>query len=366
MSYISAIETAVPEYCHTQEAMEAFYSNSTPDIHTKRKINIIAKKSGITKRYSVIPDYSRDFGEFEFFPRNIGLEPTPGLNRRMALFKVHAIALSLKAILKIKDFEALKHTVSHIITVTCTGLFAPGLDVEIARELKLNPSIHRTCINFMGCNAAVIALKHADMICKSTSGARVLVVCVELCTIHFQKEYTDDNILSSALFGDGCAAVMVESSPPAEGHLQGLRIQSFDSTLLHEGKDDMVWQLSEKGFIMNLSSYVSGLINGHIKTLLEASSVDIPAIDFWAVHPGGKRILDDFSRALGLNKQELQASYDVLDNYGNMSSPTILFVLRQIIDAGSPFKKGIKIFAAAFGPGLSIETMQIEHVEGQE
>jgi predicted naringenin-chalcone synthase len=362
VSYIAAIEIAVPEYCHARDTISAFFQNSTEDEKIKRKIKAVSNKSGIETRYSVINDYSASPDDFTFFPKTKTLEPAPNLSSRMSLFKQHATALSIKAIQKIKHFESIKDSLTHIITVTCTGLFAPGLDIEIVRELNLNPSIQRSSLNFMGCNAAILALNSANAICKSNTNAKVLIVCTELCTIHFQKNYSDDYILSTALFGDGCGVILVESQAPPLPYYQNLKILGFNSFLIHKGYNDMAWQLSETGFIMNLSSYVSGIINENIKQLLGNASIDIQSIDLWAIHPGGKRILDDFATALNLKQDDLHDSYEILKNYGNMSSATVLFVLKQLIETNTLSKKNKNIFAAAFGPGLSIETMRVQYV----
>lgn len=362
MSYITAIETAVPEYGFTQETFTGFYLNSTTDDTDKRKINIVSKKSGIDKRYSVIKDYGKNPSEFEFFPKTASLSPEPSLTQRMVLYKAHAAKLSANAIRKIKNFESIKHTITHLITVTCTGLFAPGLDIELMRELNLNPTTHRSSINFMGCNAAIIALKQADAICNSDPDANVLIVCTELCTLHFQKQYNDDYILSNLIFADGSAAIIVSGQESLHYYNQAIEIARFDSLIIHNGYKDMAWQLSETGFLMNLTSYVSGLIKDNIKPLLDSIGLKASDIDYWAIHPGGKRIIDDFEDALGLEASELKHSYDVLKNYGNMSSPTVLFVLKQLLENTVSPKKGDRIFTAAFGPGLSVETMQLQYV----
>ncbi len=359
MSYIAAIETSVPAYSHTQDEFATFYSNSTKDEDVKRKIKIIAAKTGINKRYSVLQDYSLSPQAFEFYSKDVSLLPEPGLTKRMQVFKEEAIQLSLKAVAKISGFEKIKNNITHLITVTCTGLFAPGLDIQLVHELQLSPSIHRSSINFMGCNAAILALKQADEICRSNGNAKVLIVCTELCSIHFQKDYSDDYIVSNQLFGDGCAAVLVTAGPMEITSGALIKINEFHSLLLHKGYNDMAWQLSETGFRMNLTTYVSDLINGNIKKMLEDVHVQADTIDFWAVHPGGKKIIDGFCDALELDKTKLAASYDVLREYGNMSSPTVLFVLKQVLENNKQVQKGESIFTAAFGPGLSIETVKL-------
>ncbi|WP_149244224.1 UbiA family prenyltransferase [Dyadobacter sp. 32] len=361
LSYITAIETAVPDNCFTQETLASFYINSTGDQLTKRKIKIVAAKSGIQNRYSVIRDFDQKVEDYTFFANNADLLPEPGLTQRMDLYQKHAIALSARAAEKINDFSNVKKEITHLITVTCTGLFAPGLDIELIRSLGLKPTIHRSSVNFMGCNAAIIALKQADEICKNETNAKVLIVCTELCTIHFQKRFNDDYILSNLLFGDGAAAVLVASQPAG---VQGypVRIDSFNSFVLHNGYADMAWKLSETGFIMNLTSYVPDLISKNIGPMLRSINLNPDDITRWAVHPGGKRIVDDFAYALNLDKCKMASSYRILKNYGNMSSPTVLFVLKDVLERASGRNPGQRGFAAAFGPGLSIETMQFSYV----
>jgi predicted naringenin-chalcone synthase len=332
------------------------------DEQLSRKIRIMAKKTGIKHRYSVIADYERTPENFTFFPSNKHLEPMPSLSARMAIYRHEALKLSLDAVNKIKNFSGLKAKITHIITVTCTGLFAPGLDIELMRELQLKPTTGRASINFMGCNAAVLALKQADQVCKSQPDALVLIVCTELCTIHVQKKYTDDYILSNLLFADGAAAALVSTEQliVSEEYVP-LEIKSFQSVIIHEGQNDMAWQLSESGFVMNLTSYVSGLINKNIPGVLRDMGVTAGDVQHWAIHPGGKKILEDFCHTMSMQDTQLKHSYKVLENYGNMSSPTILFVLQSLLASGE-VKEDETVYAAAFGPGLSIESVMLKHV----
>jgi alpha-pyrone synthase len=362
VSYILAIETAVPEYCHKQEDIITFFQNATDDIAIKRKIKVVATKAAIKKRYSVVSDFSLEPSAFTFFPKIKSLTPEPNLSSRMALFKKEAVNLSLSAIHKIKKIENLKHSITHLITVTCTGLFAPGLDIELIRILNLKPSTHRTSVNFMGCNAALIALKQAEAFCKSKEEVTVLIVCTELCTIHFQKNFSDDYILSTALFGDGSAAILISNKPSMSTHFPSIKINAFQSFIIHKGYNEMAWQLSETGFIMNLSSYISEIINGNLDTFFIENKIEVSLFKYWAIHPGGRQILDEFAKTMGLQKENLTESYSVLENFGNMSSATILFVLKQLLENNTQAKQNEKIFAAAFGPGLSIEGMELEYV----
>jgi alpha-pyrone synthase len=362
-SFLWCIETATPKYCHIKDNIIDFYCNAAgEDEQAKRKIKAVAHRSGINKRYSVINDFSSSPANFSFFPKNELLSPAPSLSQRMQVFKKEALPLAAKSILKIANFESIKKDITHIITVTCTGLFAPGLDIELMELLDLKPTTHRASINFMGCNAAVLALKQAHQICCSEANALVLVVCVELCSIHFQNEFDDDYLMSNQIFGDGAAAVLVGTNPKQlHEKYRSVKLQSFHSLVIHEGRNEMAWQLSEQGFRMNLTSYVSPLINKYMLMLMEDLHLDPAKVKHWAVHPGGRKILDDLCKTMDINPLELRYAYDTLLNYGNMSSPTILFVLENLLQ-NAPLEPGDHILAAAFGPGLNIETATLQYV----
>lgn len=362
LSYIQYISTAVPKYCHQQSDFMQFYAHAVDDddLDAQRKIRIVAARSGIQQRYSVIPDFSLPENQFAFFHPNKKLLPEIGLNKRMDLFKQEAIQLSLQAVKGIPDFENIKQKITHIITVTCTGLYAPGLDIELIQHLQLANTTVRTAINFMGCNAAILALKEADHICKSNANATVLLVATELCTLHFQRKFTDDYIISNHLFADGSAAVIVSNQPQAiHPNFTPLQIDSFLSLIAHEGNQDMAWQVTETGFVMNLSSYVSAIINQHLPSLFTTKQAE--DIDKWLIHPGGKKILDECAATFQLSAYDLHESYDTLANYGNMSSPTILFVMKQYAEQAVN-RAHQHICAIGFGPGLSIESMKLTHV----
>ncbi|CAG5017589.1 Alpha-pyrone synthesis polyketide synthase-like Pks18 [Dyadobacter sp. CECT 9275] len=361
MSYLSAIATAVPENCFSQETLTDFYIRSTNDLMSKRKIKIVSGKTGIQTRYSVLSDFDKAYEDYTFFSKSADLLPEPTLSDRMKIYAQQATELSLKAVNGLEGIHDFKEQITHLITVTCTGLFAPGLDIELMRALSLSPTVQRSSVNFMGCNAAILALKNADVICRTFPAAKVLIVCTELCTIHFQKQYNDDYLLSNLLFADGAAAVIVSGKP--DGMYQhAVQMEEFNSMVLHSGYDDMAWRLSETGFIMNLSSYVPGLIRENIRAMLLGAGLNIDQIKHWAVHPGGKRIIDDFALALNLDKCAMSDTYKILKNYGNMSSPTVLFVLKEILEKAKSEHRNEQILAAAFGPGLTIETLKMRYV----
>jgi alpha-pyrone synthase len=327
MSYIHNIAIAVPDYGYSQTDLMQFYCNSTEDESIRRKIRVLAARSGISTRYSVLKDYGVPIEDFDFYPKNYALLPTPSLSQRMEIYKKESLKLALKSIQNLPNFESEKSSITHIITVTCTGLFAPGLDIELIQILGLQANTHRSSVNFMGCNAAIIALKQANEICKNTPNAKVILVCTELCTLHFQSSFSDDYLLSNLLFADGSAAVIIANKSSEKKGDYNAKITRFDSYCIPDSHNEMAWQLSETGFIMKLSSYVADLIKNNIHKMLNSIGLDPNNVQYWAVHPGGKKIVENFGMALNLEENQLFESYDVLKNYGNMSSPTVLFVL---------------------------------------
>ena len=330
---------------------------NNPDEKNRKLLPILYHRSGIDARYSVFSDFSQARGQWAFFGDNCTM---PSLEKRMAFYNQEAVKLSVSAI---EDcLESVKNDtniqeITHLITVTCTGLSAPGLDIQLVQALKLSPNIVRTSVNFMGCYAALHALKIADAFCRADASAKVLVVCTELCTLHFQKSNDVDAILSSTLFADGSAACLISG----ENGAKGLEIKQFYSQIALSGQADMAWQLSSTGFLMTLSSHVPKLIKQEIKNLLENSlqklGLNTEDITDWAIHPGGKNILEAVETSLELGSEALNESYEVLRNYGNMSSPTILFVLKKMMEDN--IKKG-NIFAIAFGPGITMESVILE------
>ena len=359
MSKIISIATSVPSYRHDQKNILSFMQNVyAMNEADKRKLKFLYNQSAIETRYSVLPDYSLNAGEWQFYPATENLEPFPNVELRMKWFNKTAPALTVNAVEKCIENKITKEEITHLITVSCTGLSAPGLDLQVIEAMNLSPNIFRTSVNFMGCYAAIHGLKLADAFCNQEKNAKVLVVCTELCTLHFQKETTTDNIASSLLFGDGSAAVLVTNNNYKE---EGLRINNFYSEVAFKGKKDMSWELSSSGFLMTLSGYVPDLIeedfNKLLTNALENADCNKEDISHWCIHPGGKRILTSIEKSIDIKTEDLQYSYNVLKNYGNMSSPTILFVLKEIMDSLKEKKeKKTNIFGAAFGPGLTLET----------
>ena len=359
MSKIISIATSVPAYRHRQKDiltfMQRVYAMKETD---KRKLKYLYNQSGIESRYSVLPDYSLNAENWQFYPASENLEPFPDLEMRMKWFNNSAPALTVDAIKKCIGKKILKNDITHLITISCTGMSAPGLDLQVMEEMDLPSNIFRTSINFMGCYAAIHGLKLAEAFCANDRNAKVMVVCTELCTLHFQKESSIDNVASGLLFGDGAAALLIAHDDDPE---EGLRIKKFYSQVSFKGKKDMSWELSSSGFLMNLSGYVPELIEQDFNQLLgnalQHANLTKEEISHWCIHPGGKRILSAVEKSIDISAKDLVHSYNVLKNYGNMSSPTVLFVLKEIMDSIEKDKdQKVNIFGAAFGPGLTLET----------
>jgi predicted naringenin-chalcone synthase len=359
MSKIISIGTAVPGYGTEQSTILDFMQAAYNDDIASRKLKLLFKYSGIKTRYSVVSDFDKSKSKRSFFNKN---QTAPTVEKRLNLFKEQAILLAIEAIqnsIKRLNTTIAEFGITHLITVSCTGLFAPGIDAELIEQLNLPNDIFHTAINFQGCNAAFPALKLGDMIAKTDENAKVLIVCVELCTLHFQPKNNHDNLLSNTIFGDGAAAAVVVSDSYAKlNHKSGMTINGFYSLLLKKGKDLMGWNITPVNFEMILDSKVSEFIGDEVDdVVLKAGkklNITPEKIDKWAIHPGGKKILDTIKKQLQLTDADLQYSYKILDEYGNMSSPTILFVLNELMQADH--KPDETIFSIGFGPGISIET----------
>lgn len=361
-SFLCAIGTANPPHRIPQLQIADFMAQALAlDEAGTRKLRALYRVSGIAQRYTVLPDYARANGQFEFFPNTPGLEPFPGVGQRMQEYRRHALPLSVEAV---RDClgqmpEVETGSITHLITVSCTGMYAPGLDIELVAALGLPSHVQRTCVNFMGCYAALNGLKLADAFCRSNPDARVLVVCTELCTLHFQKSHEDDHLISNALFGDGSAAVLVQGRPAATG--PSLALTAFHCDLAPDGQTDMAWHINNFGFEMTLSSYVPLMIQQGIGQLTQRLLADLPVqledIRAFAIHPGGRKILESIEQALGLSAHDNRFAYQVLRDYGNMSSATVLFVLRDLLRSLTPADAGAPVLSFAFGPGLTLEAM---------
>lgn len=365
-SCISAIGTANPQYRIAQQTIYQFMVNAFGlDSNNAARLKQIYDGSGIDWRYSVIPDFSfNDPALNTFFGKSASLEPFPGTRQRLRLYQQTAIDIAAEAARRCFGAfeEDVAPTITHLVTVSCTGMYAPGIDIELVEKLGLNRRTERTCINFMGCYGAINALKAADYICRADANARVLVVSVELCTLHFQKVNTLDNWVANSLFSDGAAAVLVEHQSKRQPGRPGLLLKNFYSEFIPEAASDMGWYMGDFGFEMKLTSKVSRHIKKHIKPLMEhvlqSAGLSFEQIAIFAMHPGGRSILEAIEEALAISPAANGLAYQTLCEHGNMSSATILFVLQKILQSAPP--SGQKILSFAFGPGLTVEGMILE------
>ena len=354
-AYINRIATAVPP----NDVHEAFIRFAQTQLHGDRRSSLLfrrmAEKGGIDHRYSYLEpstDLNGDVLDSEsFFVRG----NFPCTAARMRYFEAHAPALAADAVERLQ-LNGDRDRITHLLITCCTGLSSPGLDLEIMERCKLPSTVERTFLGFMGCYAAINAFKLARHIVRSEPEARVLVVSLELCTLHMKETTELEEMLSFLLWGDGCAACLVTAEP------KGLSLDSFNAVLAEGTRDLITWNIRNSGFDMRLSGQVPTAIqdalSAHTNAILEGAPVG--AIDVWAVHPGGRSVLDAVERALGVGPAALSASRDVLRSFGNMSSATVVFVLAALLNTAP---KGASGCAMSFGPGLVAETM-LFHVMG--
>jgi alpha-pyrone synthase len=357
-TYITSIGVANPPHRFSQTQISQFMSKALClGKADERRLRMIYKATAIEYRYSVIEDYGK-ITDFTFFPNEENLEPFPSTAQRMKLYEKYAVQVALQAVSNCFTDKEIAKEITHLITVSCTGMYAPGLDIDLIENLGLSPNTQRIGINFMGCYAAFNALKVADAICKSNPSAKILIADVELCTLHFQKDSSEDCLLSNAIFGDGAAALLVESEKRGE---KAMRLDAFYCDLAPEGKSDMAWFIRDFGFEMRLSSYVPHLLENKMseltQKLLQKLDLHQEAIDLYAIHPGGRKILEVAEKCLGISTEQNHFSYEVLQNFGNMSSATVPFVLKNIWDNfQEKQKEEYPILSLAFGPGLTVES----------
>jgi alpha-pyrone synthase len=357
LSNIIAIATQNAPYKLGLDEMSDFVYGMNEDEVAKRKFGFLLRDKSICHKYAAIPDFQRAC-ETPVLYKSKTEEATTA--DRMQVFETAATALGLAACEKVLyNSNTPKNEITHIVTVTCTGLFAPGLEAVLTDKLGLNDNIQRYSVNFMGCYAAFHGLRLADLICRADADSVVLVVCVELCSLHFRKDSSDDNLLSTYLFSDGAAACIVANKTPKNAYLS---CHDFASLIIKEGKQDMAWYVGNTGFEMVLKRSIPQHIERNIAAAFTAflakKGLAQTDIAHYAIHPGGKNILKAFERALDLPETDLAISHAILYEYGNMSSATILFVLEQLLleNAIKTTENDKKwVYAAAFGPGLTVE-----------
>ena len=348
-AYINRIATAVPDD-DVHGAFVAFADNMLEDPRVQPVFRRMAARSGIRRRFSVLSPNAANteftVNAHEFYTRG----SFPDTAKRMAIFERFAPRLAQRALDNLRLSADELKGIKHVIVTSCTGLYAPGLDFEIVDHLGLDTSVERTMIGFMGCYAAINGLKQARHIVRSEPDTKVLLLNLELCTLHLQETQELEQVLSFLVFGDGCAASLISAEPT------GFAMDSFRSVLIPETRGLITWRIRGVGFDMLLS----GKVPGEIGKALAASSEEVLGqlskddIALWGIHPGGKSVLDAVERGLGLSEHALAASRQTLECFGNMSSATVMFVLARLMQQARPGERGC---AMSFGPGLTAETM---------
>ena len=362
---LHAVGTALPTHRYPQDQIRAVMERwLRPDRRMGKLLDRVYAQSAIEARYSVVGDFRDDGGQGEedaLFLDPDGAFRSPSTGERNARYarEVGPLAVEAARAAFARTRALAAGDVTHLVTVSCTGFATPGVDLHLVDELGLAAGVERTHVGFMGCFAAFPALRLARAFVALDPEAVVLVVCVELCTLHLQPRADVDSVLSGAVFADGAAAAIVSGRAPA-GDVRPLRLEATSTAVARDGVDAMAWTIGDHGFDMTLTAYVPRVLEAEAATaiapLLRRGGVDVADVPWWAVHPGGRAIVDKVAGALALPEDAVAASRGVLRDFGNMSSATVLFVLERLMDPRRPGPAvGDAVVALAFGPGLTVD-----------
>ena len=354
------IGTAVPPSMRQADVTTIAEAFACEDDRQRAWLRRVFLRSGVETRGSVlIQSEATNIADMQAFypaPQDMSYRG-PTTAERMERYASEAPALAATAAQRaLKEANQDADAITHLITVSCTGFVAPGLDVSMIQRLLLRPDVNRQHIGFMGCHAAFNALGAARAIVRADPSARVLICCVELCSLHFAYGWSPGKLVANALFGDGAAAAVV-----GEGlsETENWELRDTASLLLPDSLDAMTWRIGNHGFEMTLSPELPAIVEARLRQWCEEwlgrSGLSIADIQRWAIHPGGPKILTASAAALGIGEESLGYSREVLAEQGNMSSTTILFVLNAMArDADGP------CVALGFGPGLMMEGMLLD------
>jgi predicted naringenin-chalcone synthase len=359
---ILGIGTAVPDFSidqadTSQRLAEAI--KDSPD--SARWAKRIFKQCGVETRYTCEPNLLAPASDCRYFPRT-ALDEVPSTTERMQIYKRESVPLGLNAARQaLLDGGVDTPEITHLITVSCTGQFLPGMDAALVQKLGLSPTVNRMPLNFLGCAAGLKAVCLSRQIVSGNSSAKVLIVCVELCTLHIQPSSKREALFAASFFGDGASACIVGSAGP--NHKEMFQLGQELSVLFPDSVEEMVWEVGDYGFDLYLSPDIPKLIGRFIPPPVERLLCGEKMPELWAIHPGGRGIIDTLQDMFGLTEEQTRSSRSVLRYYGNMSSATILFVLnemrRELKNRCCGPANGI---ALAFGPGLTAEMIRITYL----
>lgn len=356
------IATGVPPFVCTREtslrvAAEVFHDEPQALAFVSRLI----EGSGIERRHTVIADYERPAHERTLFPPSADWRPEPGTAVRNQLFVTEANRLAEEVCGRLGKGDW-RPRVTHLVTASCTGFSAPGFDVHLVRALGLSPRVQRTHVGFMGCYAGFSTLRLARALCAAEPGALVLIVHVELCSLHVHFRNDPDTLVANCLFADGAAAALVgDDTHRAHAPAAPMQLLGEGSFLLPGGEEDMTWNIGDHGFDMTLSPRVPFMLHKHLpaafSALLHERGLAASDIAHWAIHPGGPAILEKACKALQIEERHVEVSREVLRSFGNMSSCTVWFLLDRVRRRALPGH----VYACGFGPGLTLESAVLHH-----
>ncbi len=367
---INGMGLAVPEHAMPQDEAAELLLSLLHEGGRARTVRALYARSGIRKRHSVLlhlPEGGSTPRQSFYAPARDAGDEGPPTAARMQAFEAAAPPLAAVASeAALRDAGMAPGEITHLVTVSCTGFFAPGLDAALVERLGLPRTVQRTHVGFMGCHGALNGLRVASSLAGADPDARVLLCCVELCSLHLGYRQDADTLVANALFADGAAAVVgvgangagearAPAAPGGSPARPAWRVAASGTLLMPDSADAMSWRIGDHGFRMTLSARVPELIraevSGWLRGWLEDQGLALEDVRTWAVHPGGPRVLTAFGEGAGLEQQAFAASREVLSEHGNMSSATLLFILHRLRAAGAE----APVVALAFGPGLVAE-----------
>ena len=363
---ILGLGTALPEHCISQQGAATFATtciaaDAAESSNVPALVQALYRRAGVHQRHSVLLDSSSDgeataerFYEFAKSAEDRG----PTTSQRMQRYEKEAGRLVVSAAGKaLSESGVGAHEITHLITVSCSGFTAPGADLQLIRELGLSATVSRTHVGFMGCHGALNGLRVARAFADSDPKAVILVCAVELCSLHHQYGWDPQKIVANSLFADGAAAVVGRSEVSADSpaSTEHGRLVDNGCCVIPNSEDMMTWRIADNGFEMSLSPEVPGIITRHLPGVLEQflsrNSLTIADVSSWAIHPGGPRILAATAEAAGLTEEQMSPSISILQRCGNMSSPTVLFILNELRMRAAQRP----CVMLGFGPGLNVE-----------